>query len=104
MRETPPPNPSAPIFQTPQPSDSSQRPAAHLRLQSRALTEQQVMNPPYNISNAQGVLSNLTGYVCLLLAIMYSATSLTVLYKVDVVHYNGLQMYDTRKSFPLHAL
>ena len=70
-RTTPPPNPNTSIFQQ-NASALSKRDAG---------TGTDVMNPPYNISNAAGVLSDRTAYV-------------------DVVHFNGLQMYDTREYHP----
>jgi len=102
-RTSAPPDPSAPIFQSSatattvsasaQPSSISEsikretnkrlttrQPVHHPRLQKRGLSDQQIMNPPYNIANAAGQLSNRTAYV-------------------DAVHYNGLNMYDTHNMY-----
>jgi alpha-glucosidase len=109
-RTTPPPDPNAPIFGL-SPSDIYKREIS-LQVDSEIvagtqgykhihddpldldtwstvpvtpsnLTEEQMNNPPYNISNAAGVLGDLTAHV-------------------TAVHHNGLREYDTRSSLSPH--
>ena len=63
-RTSAPPNPTAPIFQgTSSGGTSNTKRSLRPRAAAPPMSDYQVMNPPYNISNAAGVLSDRTAYV-----------------------------------------